>query len=116
MGAAFGRPTSIIGLATVALLVWWWQRRRSRVAADPLDALYLAFCRQGARQGVRRAPHEGPLSYAARLRAAPASHEKRAAMEEFLELYGALKYGRPTASQDRRAGLQKLKTLLPLCR
>lgn len=121
LGAAFGRPASMLGLAAVALLVWWWQRRRSRAPADPLDALYLAFCRQQARHGVARATHEGPLTYAARLRAMPASREKRAAMDEFLAVYGALKYGRAahgstTASQDRRAGLQKLKTLLPLCR
>ena len=121
LGAAFGQPASLAGLATVAGLVWWWQRRRNHVEPDPLDALYLAFCHQQARHGVTRAAHDGPLTYAARLRAMPVSREKRAAMEEFLAVYGALKYGRAAhggtpASQHRRAGLQKLKTLLPLCR
>jgi transglutaminase-like putative cysteine protease len=117
LGAAFGHPASMAGLALAAGLIWWWQRRRSQVQPDPLDALYQAFCRQQMRYGVTRAAHEGPLSYAARLRAVPASSEKRAAMEQFLDLYGALKYGvAGSASQHRRAGLQKLKTLLPLCR
>jgi len=117
LGAAFGHPASLAGLATAALLGWWWQRRRGQVQPDPLDTLYHAFCRQQARLGAERAPHEGPLAYADRLRALPASGEKRAAMEEFLNLYGALKYGSAgSASQARRAGLQKLKTLLPLCR
>ncbi len=57
--------------AAVGALVWWRQARQ----ADPLDALYLQFCRQQARRGYSRAPHEGPHGYAARLAAGP--HKRR---------------------------------------
>ncbi|MYM88371.1 DUF4129 domain-containing protein, partial [Rugamonas sp. FT82W] len=81
----------------------------------PLDGLYERFCRQQARHGYARRPDEGPLGYAARLRTMRASPDKHAAMEKFLTLYGALKYG-AAGSESRSASLTTLKTLLTLCR
>ncbi|WP_343731207.1 DUF3488 and transglutaminase-like domain-containing protein [Duganella sp.] len=115
LGAAFGNWRSALGMGLVLALLFAlrWQRRRQ--PADPLDALYAAFCRQQARRGYERRPAEGPLSYAARLRAMPASQEKHAAMDQFLHLYGLLKYG-AGGTESRPASLATLKTLLPLCR
>jgi transglutaminase-like putative cysteine protease len=106
---------AVLALALACALAWLLRWRRQRRPAAPLDGLYQAFCRQQARHGYARRPDEGPLSYAARLRDMPASAEKHAAMETFLTLYGALKYGGAGAEQ-RTASLKTLKTLLPLCR
>ena len=115
LGAAFGTPRALAALALAAALLGLLRRQRARQPQDPLEALYLAFCRQQARHGVARAPHEGPFSYGARLRSMAASAEKHAAMEQFLTLYGALRYGR-AGPDARAASLRTLKHLLPLCR
>ena len=115
LGSAFGNWRSALGAALVCALAWLLHWRRQRRPAAPLDGLYQAFCRLQARHGYARRPDEGPLSYAARLRDMPASADKHAAMETFLTLYGALKYGGAGAEQ-RTASLKALKTLLPLCR
>ena len=118
LSAAFGNwrgAVAVVAFVLVCALAWLLHWRRQRRPAVPLDGLYQAFCRQQARHGYTRRPDEGPLSYAARLRDMPASAEKHAAMETFLTLYGALKYGGAGAEQ-RTASLKTLKTLLPLCR
>ncbi|MES2118526.1 MAG: DUF3488 and transglutaminase-like domain-containing protein [Pseudomonadota bacterium] len=106
---------SAAGLALAAGLAALLRQRSVWRRQDPLERLYQAFCRQQARHGFGRRPDEGPLSYAARLRHMPAATEKHAAMDEFLALYGALRYGRahPTT---RAASLRTLQTLLPRCR
>lgn len=103
------------GLALCAVLVALLYWRRQQQATDPLEALYQAFCRQQARHGYARHADEGPQRYAARLRTMAASAQKHAAMDEFLLLYGTLRYGAP-ASESRSASLATLTTLLPLCR
>jgi transglutaminase-like putative cysteine protease len=115
LGAAFANWRTALGAALVALLAAALRRRRRHQPADPLDGLYQVFCRQQARHGYARRPDEGPHSYAARLRTMPADAAKRAAMEQFLTLYGALRYGAPEP-EPRMASLATLKTLLPLCR
>jgi transglutaminase-like putative cysteine protease len=115
LGAAFANWRTALGAALVAGLLAALRWRRRRQPADALDGLYQAFCRRQARHGYARHPDEGPRSYAARLRAMPASAAKRAAMEQFLTLYGALRYGAPEP-EPRTASLATLKTLLPLCR
>jgi hypothetical protein len=45
----------------------------------------------------------------------PASEEKHAAMDQFLHLYGMLKYG-AGGTESRKASLATLNTLLSLCR
>lgn len=115
LSSAFANWRSALGAALVcALLLGLYWRRQQRPLA-PLDGLYHRFCRQQARHGYARRPDEGPLSYAARLRTMQAGPDKHAAMEKFLTLYGALKYG-DAGSEPRSASLATLKTLLPLCR
>jgi len=115
LGTAFANGRSALGAALVVALLALLRWRRRRRPADPLAGLYEAFCRQQARHGYARRPDEGPRNYAARLRAMPAGAAKRAAMEQFLTLYGALRYGAPQP-ESRTASLATLKTLLPLCR
>ena len=101
-----------VAIAALLALRRWWQQRR---VADPLEALYHAFSRRQARHGNGRQPHEGPAAYAARLRMRPASAEQHAAADQFLLLYGTLKYGAPHP-ESRTASLATLKNLLALCR
>jgi transglutaminase-like putative cysteine protease len=115
LGTAFGNWRTALGAALAAGLLMALRWQRQRLPLDPLTGLYQAFCRQQARHGYARRPDEGPASYAARLRAMPASQEKRAAMDQFLTLYGTLTYGAPKPD-TRSASLATLKTLLPLCR
>ncbi len=97
-------------LAGALLALAWALRRRRR--RDPFEALYAAFCRQQARRGCARAPHEGPHGYARRLAAATAAPaERRAAAARFLAIYGAIKYG-VASPHDKAAALPTLRRLL----
>ncbi|WP_454773832.1 transglutaminase TgpA family protein [Janthinobacterium tructae] len=97
--------------AAVGALVWWRQARQ----ADPLDALYLQFCRQQAQRGYSRAPHEGPHGYAARLAAGKATQEAHAAIAQFLAIYATMKYGNANPDEQSRAR-RSLRHLLTQCR
>lgn len=97
--------------AAAGALVWWRQARQ----ADPLDALYLQFCRQQAQRGYSRAPHEGPHGYAARLAAGKATPEAHAAIAQFLAIYATMKYGNANPDEQSRAR-RSLRHLLTQCR
>ncbi|CDG84678.1 transglutaminase TgpA family protein [Janthinobacterium agaricidamnosum] len=114
---AFGNWQSLLGgLAIAALLYISWlleQRRRQ----DPLEHLYRRFCRQQARRGYSRAPHEGPHSYAMRLAGAPdtsGTPQQRQAAADFLALYGQLRYG-PASAESTLATIARLRRLLSSC-
>jgi transglutaminase-like putative cysteine protease len=97
--------------AAAGALVWWRQARQG----DPLDALYAQFCRQQARRGYSRAPHEGPHGYAARLAAGKATPEAHAAIAQFLAIYATMKYGNANPDEQFRAR-RSLRRLLTQCR
>ncbi|PKB24158.1 transglutaminase TgpA family protein [Janthinobacterium sp. 64] len=97
--------------AAAGALVWWRQAR----LGDPLDALYLQFCRQQAQRGYSRAPHEGPHGYAARLAAGKATPEAHAAIAQFLAIYATMKYGNANPDEQSRAR-RSLRHLLTQCR
>jgi hypothetical protein len=63
---------------------------------------------------VHKAPDEGPLGLAQRVRQLNLPREKIAAMTGFLALYGALKYGAPVAQNDNPVA--RLNSLLKQCR
>jgi transglutaminase-like putative cysteine protease len=111
LAAAFGDWRLLAGLALCAGLVLLMKYRRTKRARDPVDAAYRAFCRQLARHGVDKAPDEGPLDLAQRVRQSNLPREKIAAMTGFLELYGALKYGAPAAQRDNEP-IARLNSLL----
>ncbi len=78
-------------LVVLALALAILQRLRLRVR-DPLQLAYGRFCRKLVREGLPRAPHEGPLDYAERVvRARP---ELDVAVRRFLLLYASVRYGR----------------------
>ena len=97
--------------AVAGALVWWRQARQD----DPLDRLYAQFCRQQARRGCSRAPHEGPHGDAARLAAGQATQEAHAAIAQFLAIYAAMKYGNANPDEHTRAR-RSLRRLLTQCR
>lgn len=111
LAAAFGNWRLLAALALISGLVLLAKYGRAGRARDPLDAAYLAFCRQLARHGLEKAPDEGPLSLSQRVRQLKLPREKIAAMTEFLELYGALKYGAPAAQRDHEP-VARLNSLL----
>jgi transglutaminase-like putative cysteine protease len=110
LASAFGDWRLLAALAGCAALAILARQRWSLRARDPVDAAYLAFCRQLARHGVTKAADEGPLSLLQRVRQLKLPREKIAAMTEFLELYGTLKYGAPSAQKDHPVA--RLKNLL----
>ena len=107
---ALGTWRTAAALAAAAALLMLGRALRARVAQEPVDAVYAAFCRLMARRGMPRAPHEGPHSYARRLQAMQVPDEKKKAMQAFLELYGALKYAAP--NEEITAPAKRLAILL----
>ena len=73
---------------TLALVTGWLLRPRQR--ADEATRLYARLCRKLARAGLQRAPHEGPVDFAARV-----AHERpdlALAVGSAIEGYVALRY------------------------
>ena len=111
LAAAFGNWRLLAALALAVAVFLLAKYLRTGRARDPVDAAYLAFCRQLARHGLDKAPDEGPLGLARRVRQLNLPREKIAAMTGFLELYGALKYGAPAAQRDNEP-IARLNSLL----
>ncbi len=102
---------SIVMAILGALLLW------KRTKVDPLVALYRRFCADMARQGMPRAPHEGPRSYGERLAGpgSPVPARSRSAIARFMALYETAVYDRhsiATAGSQRMQVIRRLKLLL----
>jgi transglutaminase-like putative cysteine protease len=96
-----------LAAAAVALLLARALGRRRR--GNPVDALYSELCLQLGRLGMARASDEGPSAYAQRLARCALPAARQAAVQRFLRLYSAYKYG----AQPPEAGLvATLKSLL----
>lgn len=112
----------ILGTAVMTVIAVPLIRNRPNI--DPVDAIYLAFCRQMARHGIARAMHEGPRTYGVRLTATgfPLAPEKQAAAARFLKRYETVRYGMPrkedAAKKAAASGaiISELKSLLSECR
>jgi transglutaminase-like putative cysteine protease len=87
---------------TIWLLVIGWQFGRVRPASGPdrLARAYLRLCARLADLGSARAPHQGPLAYAATIQV---GSESATQARELLSVYARLRFGRqaPTAQQLR---------------
>ena len=82
----------LIGTSTILLALYsWWVLRRPRDPGDALDVAYVRLCRKLARSGAARAAHEGPRTYARRLRGIPGSPRSA---QVLLERYVGLRYAR----------------------
>jgi len=101
--------------ALLVALAWLWRWLRLRRTTDPVAAAYERFRRHLAGAGIAAQPGEGPHSLALRLRALPLPEERKAAMAEFLALYGALRY-RALDDDERNRSAQRLAYLLRLLR
>jgi len=77
-----------VGLIIVVLLAWSLKRL---VRPDPVQQLWLAFCRKLAAAGVERDPHEGPRDFTAR--AAQRFPHLASTIVAVGEHYIALRYG-----------------------
>jgi len=74
----------------VVLLTGYGRLSRRRVTTDPVRRVYDRFCRQLARAGLKRAPHEGPMDFARRCaRQRPA---QAPVIGEITRLYLAVRY------------------------
>ena len=106
----------MVGLGSAVMLMVAIPLLWKRSDLDPLDALYRKLCDLLAARGLRRAPHEGPRSFAARVAAAgnalvPA---KQQAAAEFLRLYEAARYAGTTEQVSKPTRLELLRQLKSL--
>jgi transglutaminase-like putative cysteine protease len=79
---------AVLALMLTGYGLWLW---RSRAPRDPVQASYLKLCRKLARAGLRRQPHEGALTFAARC--ARARPELAGRVDEITRLYVGARYG-----------------------
>ncbi len=87
----------------LALFALFFLRRLQPPLPDPVQTLYLRFCKRLARAGITRAAHEGPLDFAARAAALRPQHA--AAINDITTRYLALRY----RGQQDRALLQAFR-------
>jgi hypothetical protein len=88
-------------LAGVLLLGFLWTAWRGRPAPpDPVRLAYQRLCDKLARQGLVRAPNEGPLDFAARVAQARPDWGPR--VQRITQLYVALRYGQGDVKRHRR--------------
>ncbi|MNR88104.1 Protein-glutamine gamma-glutamyltransferase [compost metagenome] len=94
--------------AAMAFLLLGYRRK-----SDPIHAAYAQFCKQMARHGYPRLPHEGPRSYSNRLLAddSALTQKRKHAAGKFMTLYENLRYGRAEQLSPTHA-LSTLKSLL----
>jgi hypothetical protein len=78
---------------------------RGRGPRDPVNKVYVRFCRQLATRGLGRHPSEGPMAFGARI--AAARPELRQPVESFLSLYLPLRYGRRARSPKNMQELRR---------
>lgn len=96
--------TALVGLILLALTLWLALRASAPRAPEALR-LYREFCRRLERQGLPRAPQEGPRDFAARVAAArPAL---AAGVEEITRLYTALRYEAAPADEALLGALRR---------
>lgn len=96
--ALLGGMSVLLGVIALLLL-----RQLGIRHNDPVQRLYLKFCRKLARRGIVRGPQEGPQDFSDR--AAQLSPQSALAISDITARYIALRYGRDTGA----AALQGLR-------
>lgn len=104
-----GNAPTLIGAATIMLLIYLLILLRQHRAGDPGERLYALACARLARAGIERASDEGPTALAERVHAIHMPAERQKAALAFLAAYSAYRYARDRSSP---ADLAQLKTLL----
>lgn len=92
-----------IGLLTMLLLLCALLFRRKRMAADPVQTLYLRYLAKLARRGIKPNPGEGALSM--QQRASRLLPQHTVAIIHITQLYLSLRYG-PHANSETMAELR----------
>lgn len=81
------------------------------------EKLYIRLCRKLAKQGLEKAPHEGPINYLHRLQVA-VSDTQYLQLQEFIQHYVSIKYGKTSEStqsdkqEQRRLIIKRMQQLL----
>jgi transglutaminase-like putative cysteine protease len=94
--------------ALLVMLVYAFLLLRPKKSVDPALALYLRFCRQLARAGMVRAPHEGAIDFARRCGHRRPDLKNR--MEAITERYVRVRYGELTSADELRAFKREVTT------
>ncbi|MBI5005786.1 MAG: DUF3488 domain-containing transglutaminase family protein [Nitrosomonadales bacterium] len=93
----------LVGVFTLLML-----RRLATRKTDAVQAAWLKVCRKLAKAGLPRAPHEGPMDYAARIAAA---HPDLAAdIYDIAARYASLRYGGETEQEGLAAFKDAVRT------
>src|SRR5688572_9072429 len=96
--------TLLAVLGGFVLVLFAWMLRRL-VRPDPVQAAWNLFCRKLGKQGLARAPHEGPQDYSER--AARNFPSLAGSIGQIAALYIALRYG-PNASPGGAVKLREM--------
>jgi transglutaminase-like putative cysteine protease len=106
---SWSRLTSLLFVgALLVTLVYAFLLLRPKKSVDPALALYLRFCRQLARAGMMRAPHEGAIDFARRCGHRRPDLKNR--MEAITERYVRVRYGELTGTDELRALKREVTT------
>jgi hypothetical protein len=106
---SWSRLTSLLFVgALLVMLVYAFLLLRPKKSVDPALALYLRFCRQLARAGMVRAPHEGAIDFARRCGHRRPDLKNR--MEAITERYVRVRYGELTSADELRAFKREVTT------
>lgn len=96
-----------VAMALMAIVALPLMRNHTQISA--IDRVYLSLCQKLANQGVIKADHEGPFTLAQRLKS-NLTETQYQALQEFLNLYSANKYGKNLMPETKVVA--RLKTLL----
>ena len=106
---SWSRLTSLLFVgALLVMLVYAFLLLRPKKSVDPALALYLRFCRQLARAGMVRAPHEGAIDFAHRC--AHRRPDLKNRMDAITERYVRVRYGELTGADELRALKREVTT------
>ncbi len=88
----YGMTITLTVVIAVFLLCYaaWMFLRPQLVVRDPVQQIYLRFCKKLARHGLHRLPHEGPLMFAAR--SCAARPDLAVPIQQIVELYVQTRY------------------------
>jgi len=98
----------VMVLGTFLGIMAAWMFLRPLSWPDPVQKTYLRFCKKLTKQGFHRRPHEGPLDFAARVKAARPDLVKP--VQQITELYVKIRYSnQPQAVADFKRAVQLLR-------
>jgi len=109
----YGLTLALILAAAVVLGLLLLSLTRPLGPRDPLERIYVRFCKRLSRIGLPRGIGEGPLAYSRRvIRARP---DLRGPIESFVDLYLPLRYGSGKAHKGYGELARRLGRLRPGC-